>query len=39
MILRDFLGRAIFAFAIQRLRLVSAIALIRARMLIVSTEP
>jgi len=39
MILRDFLGRAIFAMTIQRLRLVSAIALIRARILIVSIEP
>ncbi len=39
MILRDSLGRAIFAMTIQRLRLASAIAVIRARILIVSIEP
>ena len=39
MIPRDFLGRANFAMTIQRSRLASAIALIRARMWIVSIEP
>jgi hypothetical protein len=39
MILRNSLGRANFAMTIQRSRLVSAIALIPARMLIVFIEP